>query len=199
MNQTGFVKFLGITILAVALGFTASVVSAEKAMDPAVMKRWMEYSTPAEHHVVLAPLVGSWNYMSTSWEAPGAEGSVSTGTAETKWIFGGRFIEQNVKGMWMGQVFEGRDITGYDNQKKQYVSVWYDNMGTGMAMSDSGSYDAKTKTLTQTGMCSCPKTGGDRPFRWETQIIDNDNYTFRVYMKEGRKEFVAMEIAYKRK
>ena len=44
----------------------------------------------------------------------------------------------------MGMPMEGWSIEGYDNGKKEFVNIWIDNMGSGMA-SSSGKYDEVTK------------------------------------------------------
>ena len=49
--------------------------------------------------------------------------------------------------------FEGMGIVGYDNLLKKFVSVWIDNMGTGL-MPGTGTYDAATKTYTYTTVVS---------------------------------------------
>ncbi|HWP91425.1 MAG TPA: DUF1579 domain-containing protein [Thermodesulfobacteriota bacterium] len=164
----------------------------------AMMEKWKEYATPNENHKVLGALVGDWDYTVKWWMTPDGEPEVSTGTSEVEWIMGGRFIQYEVEGTSMGQPFEGLGITGYDNEKKQYRSVWIDNMGTGI-MTASGSYDPNTKTITDQGTFSCPAEG-EKAFRAVTKIVDNNNFTYEWYMNgPDGKEFRAMEIVYTRK
>ncbi len=164
----------------------------------AMMEKWKEYATPNENHKVLGTLVGDWNNTVKSWMSPDGKPEISKGTSEIDWIMGGRFIEQAVEGTFMGQPFEGMGIMGYDNEKKQYQSVWIDNMGTGI-MTGSGNYDPKTKTLTDQGTFSCPAEG-QKSYRGVTKIIDKDNFTYEMYMAgPDGKEFRAMEIVYTRK
>jgi Protein of unknown function (DUF1579) len=102
------------------------------------------------------------------------------------------------EGTSMGQPFEGMGIMGYDNEKKQYQSVWIDNMGTGI-MTGSGNYDPNTKTLTDQGKFSCPAEG-EKSYRAVLKMKDNDNFTYEWYMAgPDGKEFRAMEIVYTRK
>jgi hypothetical protein len=164
----------------------------------AMMEKWKEFSTPNENHKVLDTLVGDWDYTIKWWMSPDAKPEESEGTSEIKSIMGGRFIEQAVQGTSMGQPFEGMGIMGYDNEKKQYQSVWIDNMGTGI-MTGSGNYDPNTKTLTDQGTFSCPAEG-QKSYRGVTKIKDKDNFTYEWYMTgPGGKEFRAMEIVYTRK
>lgn len=172
---------------------------AASGMDEAMMAKMKEYSTPNENHKALDPLVGSWDYSLKWWKAPGDPSEESTGTNEVKWIMDGRFIEQTTMGSMMNQPFEGRGITGFDNLKKEYTSIWLDNMATGVMVS-SATYDPAMKTFTEKGSFSCPIIQGQMPFRTITKIIDDNTHTYEMYMndKDG-KEFKSMEITYKRK
>ena len=169
------------------------------APDPAMMQQMMKYMTPNDKHRVLDPLVGKWNCVVKGWMKPGDKAEESTGTAETTWVMGGRFIKQEFKGSWAGQPFEGTGYTGYDILREEYQSVWLDNMATGM-MHAAGFYNPKTKTVTTTGQFSCPMTGEkDRWIRSDMKIKSND---FNIYTSYGKtpdgKEFKSMEITYTR-
>src|SRR3989338_2227949 len=89
---------------------------AAAAVDPhaEMMAKMQEYGTPNENHQVLASMVGSWDHSVKWWKAPGTEPDVSTGTTESRWILGGRFVEGAVTGTMMGQPFEGKSIVGFD-------------------------------------------------------------------------------------
>ena len=164
----------------------------------AMMEKFKEFSTPNENHKVLDRLAGNWDYTIRWWMSPDAKPEESKGTSEIKSIMGGHFIEQAVQGTSMGQPFEGMGIMGYDNEKKQYQSVWIDNMGTGI-MTGSGNYDPKTKTLTDQGKFSCPAEG-EKSYRALLKMADNDNFTYEWYMTgQDGNEFRAMEIVYTRK
>jgi hypothetical protein len=206
--QTLSKTFLLLVILTV-FGFLCIVIATQAGEESkekqdsehdhdAMMEKWKEFSTPNENHKVLDTLVGDWDYMIKSWMSPDAKPEESKGTSGIKSIMGGRFIEQAVEGTSMGQPFEGMGIMGYDNEKKQYQSVWIDNMGTGI-MTGSGNYDPNTKTLTDQGKFSCPAEG-EKSYRAVLKMIDNDNFTYEWYMAgPDGKEFRAMEIVYTRK
>ena len=133
------------------------------------------------------------------WMSPDAAPQESTGTSDVKSMYDGRFIEATVSGMHMGQPFMGRQTMGYDNLKKEFTSTWIDNMATGM-MSSSATYDAATKTFTESGNFSCPLKDGPMTYHALTKIIDDNTYMYEMYMpdKDG-KEFKSMEITYKKK
>ncbi len=167
-------------------------------MDEAMMAKMKEYSTPNENHKVLDHFVGSWEYSLKWWMSPDAPAEESTGANEVKSILGGRFIEQITTGTMMKQPFEGRGIIGFDNLKKEYTSIWIDNMATGVMVA-SASYDLVAKTLTEKGNFSCP-FNGQMPFRAVTKIIDEDTHLYEMYTNDKNgKEFKSMEITYKRK
>lgn len=173
---------------------------AAPAMDEATMAKMKEYSTPNENHALLQSLAGIWEYTMKWWMSPDAPPEVSSGTNKIVSILGGRFIKQIISGTSMGQPFEGRGTMGYDNIKKKFVATWIDNMATGI-MSSTSTYDPATKTFTEEGNTTCPlEESGTRSFKAMTKIIDENNFTYEMYLKDpGGKEFKAMEITYKRK
>jgi hypothetical protein len=161
-----------------------------------------ELGGPSEGHKALEPFVGSWTYTGQFWMAPEGEPQTMTGTATNTLIFGGRFLKQEFAGTPFAEgqpPFEGIGFVGYDNMRKEYQSVWFDNMATGM-MRGTGEFDAAAKALTDQGEFSCPMTGEThRKFRATWKIIDANHSTYESYMStpEG-KEFKAMVIEYTR-
>ncbi len=179
----------------------AAVEPVAAAADPQteMMAKMQEYGTPNENHKVLESMVGSWDHTVKWWKATGTEPEVSTGTTESKWILGGRFVEGAVAGTMMGQPFEGKSVVGYDNVKKEYTSLWIDNMATGVMISSS-TYDAATKTFAEKGNFSCPIMGANMAYRGMIKINDENSYVYEMYMTDPEgKEMKSMEIAYTRK
>lgn len=173
-------------------------------VDPAKaaqMAEWQKFSVPTENHKRLDALVGKWNH-TVKWQMnPGDEVQTMQGTNENKWILGGRFIQQDAKGPATESfpAFEGVGITGYDNVKGEYNSVWIDNMGTGMMIA-TGQFDSASNAINESGTFSCPMTGEkSKTFHAVWKIVDNDHYTYEMYTndKDG-KEFRNMEVAYER-
>ena len=177
----------------------APAADAKAAADKEMQEKMMKMMAPGEAHKALEPLVGKWNYTAKFWMMPEAKADESTGTSESSMIYGGRFLKQEVKGMWNGQPFEGMGYTGYDNIRGEYISIWIDGMATGI-MKASGQYDAASKTFNLSGSNSCPLTGEkDRQGRSETKIADNDHNTYSSYAAgPDGKEFKMMEIEYTR-
>ena len=169
-------------------------------VDEEMMAKMQEYGAVNENHKVLENFIGSWDYAMKWWMGPDAPAEESTGTAEITSIMGGRFIDQMVSGMSMGQPYDGRGTLGYNNLTKEYTSTWIDNMGTGI-MTSTASYDAAAKTMTETGSHSCPiSPDGKKSFRAVTTFIDENTFTYEMYTSdENGNEFKTMEIAYNRK
>ena len=177
--------------------------SAQSTMDSAkqaAMEAMHKAGSPSEGHQALEPLVGSWTYTAQWWMAPDAPPQVMTGTATNSLIFGGRFLKQEILGQAEGQPpFEGVGFVGYDNLRKEYQSVWFDNVATGM-MVGTGQFDVATKALINQGDFSCPLTmEAHRLFRSVWTVLDPHHNTYENYMRapDGR-EFKAMEIRYSR-
>ena len=176
---------------------------AMPGMTEEQMAKMKEFMTPNENHRVLDYFVGNWDYSMKWWMKPDAPPEESTGTSEAKWVLDGRFLEENVHGMSMGQPFEGLMLVGFDNAKKVYNNIWLDNMGTGI-MTSTATYDVGGKTFWEKGSHSCPITeGGEKNYRAQTVIKDDDHYTYEWFTSApddpAGKEFKAMEINYTRK
>ena len=198
-----------VVVVSWVLALSGGVAHAEQgtivppAMDPAkqaAMEAMRRLGSPSEGHQALEPFAGTWTYTAQWWMSPDGPPESMTGSATNSLIFGGRFLKQEILGQVEGQPpFEGIGFTGYDNLRKEYQTVWFDNMATGM-MTGTGQFDAATKTLTDQGDFSCPVTGEThRRFRTAWTVINQDHTTYENYMRtpEGR-EFKAMEIHYTR-
>ena len=189
-----FVMLFG--IFGSAFAHAEDKAAADKAAEMAKMEALM---APGEAHKVLEPLAGQWTYTSKFWMTPDGPAQESTGASTDSLIYGGRFLMQVVKGTMNEKPFEGLGFTGYDNIRKEYVSVWLDGVATGL-MTSSGQYDAATKTITETGSHSCPLTGEkDRKVRSVVTLVDNDHKTYTAYAAgPDGKETKMMEISYTR-
>lgn len=174
--------------------------SAEDLKKQEMMKVWQEFATPGPQHKILASMVGKWKYTSKFWETSDAAPQESKGKSHMKLILGDRFLEHKIEGKVMGMKFEGLGITGYDNIKGKFETLWLDNMGTGIAHG-IGNFDDKTQTLTDKGEMSCPMTKSKkREFRGEWKIIDKKNMIYSMFGpgKDG-KDMKQMEMVFTRK
>jgi hypothetical protein len=191
---------LAALVAAVALPHAAAQEGAEPQLSSdmqAEMETWMKLAQPGEHHRHLAPFVGSWKGVVTSWMGPDTEPMVEEGTAQVSWILGDRFLEWKLQGNFGGMPFEGFSIEGYNNGNQRYESMWIDNFGTLIlyytgACSDDGARRKMETTFTD------PMTGGTIFYRSEYSWVDPDHYTFTAFMDKGAGEFKNMEIRWAR-
>src|SRR4051794_13099291 len=86
-----------------------------------MVKKVEEAGKPGSAHHALDALAGDWNVEARCF-MPGSEAAgVNRGTSSSHWIFGGRFLQEDFKGEFMGKTFKGTGLTGYDNLKQKYV------------------------------------------------------------------------------
>lgn len=186
-------------MMAMLFAFSFNILAQDEnaGMNEEMMKAWQESMTPGSMHEILARSVGEWKAEVSTWMDPNQPPTISEAKTVTESILGGRYFKSTHTGMMMGMPFEGFEISGYDNIKKKFFSVWMDNMGTGV-MTTEGTYDEATKTITLTGTTMDPM-GNDMKIRELVKVIDNDNTMFEMYMEEsGKPEMKWMEIKYAR-
>ena len=183
-------------VLVTSVAFSQQTQQQKPPDEKAMMDAMMKAAAPGAEHKKLASFVGTWN-ATVKMYMPGAPPQVSHGTAVNKAILGGRYIEQDFNGDFMGMPFSGVGYWGYDNLKKQYVSTWMDNMGTGV-MTLTG--NAEPTGYTFKGSAPDPMTGKDTPFEEKWTVADNDHHSFEMWgpAPDG-KMFKMMEIDYSRK
>ncbi len=165
-----------------------------------MMKAWMEYGTPGEHHEMLANRVGQWTLEGKMWETPDAEPQPFTGTSTIKSVMGGRYFLEKIEGPgFMGMPFEGRSVFGYDNLTNTYFTFWFDNMMTGV-MRYEGTASGDGKTIHYTVDVPDLMAGKYKKVRAIDKMIDEDHGLFIMYdTTADGDEFKSMEINVTRK
>lgn len=156
-----------------------------------------EFITPNENHELLRFLEGNWTATIAFRATAQIPISTSQATVESRMILGGRYLERILKGT--NDNLEVHIVSGHDNFRDEYTSIWFDNMCTGMITS-SGTYDPATKTISEEGSMSSPTTDqAHRWFRSTTRIINLDHYVFEMFKRdEEGDEFSTMTIEYAR-
>jgi len=173
------------------------VLSATKlyAQD---QEAWKSYMTPGSVHQMMAESSGEWNSSITMWADPSQPPQKMDGSCTNEMIMGGRYLKLSYKSTMMGMPFEGMMLLGFDNAKKEFTSVWYDNMGTGTSVS-TGTYNSQESTLTLMGIMFEPTTGKDVKYRETMKFVDKDNQIMTMYVMQDGKEFKNMEQILTRK
>jgi len=163
-----------------------------------MMKKMAELGAPGPAHKALSPLAGEWTVEAKFWMG-GPEPTESKGIATKHWILGGRFLQEDFKGEFMAQPFQGMGLTGYDKMKQKYVGLWVDSMGTAMASSE-GAADADGKVITMNGTMDDPMTGEkNKPIKYILRIVSQDKHVMEMHdLSLGDKSKMG-EITYARK
>lgn len=188
-----------LTLTALFLTACAGRTSGVSRGAAEVLEAWSTASNPGAGHKLLVPLVGSWSTEVQFWTEPGVPVEVSQGSAESKWILGGRFVEEHYLGIAYGNRVEGRGLFGYDTTTQKFISLWIDNTSTAFHLAH-GDVDALGKTLTYVGQFFDPEAKKFRRTRSVITILDPDRHRFEMYdeLKTGG-EFKTLEILYTRK
>jgi hypothetical protein len=163
-----------------------------------MMKKAEAAGTPGPGHKALEALVGNWKAEVKCWHEPGGSPQVSQGTAKTNWTLNGRFLQEDFHGEMMGKPFRGLYLTGYDNTKQTFNSVWISDMQTSMFVAE-GKGENGNKTITQEGRTSCGATGQTNvPMKTVLRVISNDKHTFEMFDASKGENAKVMEITYTR-
>lgn len=95
-----------------------------------MMEQWMKLNAPGEQHAEFKKTAGTWKTVEKHFMGP--EPMEGKGTSTMRPILGGRYLLQEYKSESPMGKFEGMGIYAYDNMRKEYVSIWIDNMSTGV-------------------------------------------------------------------
>ena len=198
-------RYLVNVVLAATLVTLATSALAEDKKPAAapseeeMMKKWEAAATPGAAHKALDALAGEWEVASKMWMAPDAPPLETKGKNTTRWILGGRFLQDDFDGEFQGKPMKGLGLTGYDNLKKKYNGLWMDTGGTGMFTSE-GTASADGKSFTFTGKMDDPMTGEkDKPLKYTIQIVSHDKHIFEMFDLSNGKSTKMIEMVYTRK
>ena len=197
--RLGYLAMTGLCVVLTVSAAMAKDKKPEKQMDmQAMMETYAKLAQPGEPHKLFASLAGSWTTSTKEWMEPGKPPMESIGSAEMKMLLDGRFLQQELTGDMMGKPYSGIGISGYDNLRKKYVSIWMDSMGTGIfSMEGTASDDGKTITLKGQ---HAELGGGQMTHRALWKILDSNTQTFEMYGAHSHgKEMKMLEITYTRK
>ncbi len=163
------------------------------------MAAWTKANTLGPQHEQFKEMIGTWKVVSKIWMMPGMPPMVSEGTVEFELMLGGRFVRQEFNCAMMGGKYHGIGIEGYDTIKKKYVSIWMDDMCTGIGMME-GTIDATGKVITYFGTMNDPLTGElDKMTKAVLREVSKDECIFTMYeFTEGVGEVKKMEMTYTR-
>lgn len=204
-KQLRFAGFLALAMAALAPWAAADEKGKKAATkggppdEKAMMEMMMKAATPGEQHKKLDAFAGTFDAKLKMWMDPSKPPEESTGTAESKWVLGNRYLEQRYEGTFMGQPFSGLGYTGYDNVSKKYFMNWMDTSTTGV-MAMTGKWDAAGKVMTFSGTVIDPMTGKPCKITEKVTVADNDHHSFEMWGPDpSGKNYKMMEVSYTRK
>ena len=173
------------TLAAAALSVGALTAVAHEHHDhgaPFDEAAWMERTTPGAHHEHLHRFVGDWDAEMTYRMLPGVPEEEGSFVSSWQMVMDGRFVEETVTSETPMGVFEGRGVYGYDNTKKRFVSMWYDNMNTSFFTSE-GFWDESSSTFEFHG--KGPDMNGDwKRVRLNIEFHNEDTFAVREWVYE---------------
>ncbi|MEL6870531.1 MAG: DUF1579 family protein [Pseudomonadota bacterium] len=161
--------------------------------DDAMMQAMQAAATPGEAHQMLAKGVGSFTAEMRMYMAPGAEPMVTQMDLERSMDLDGRVMVEQWQGNVMGQPFEGRGRTGYDNVTKTFWSTWSDNMSTALLVF-KGQADADSEDLVMTAEGVHAVTGMPYKMRSVASRTDDGKELMTMYEDHGQGEFKTMSF-----
>ena len=194
-----------IPVFAICLAASLAPALAEQHEAPAgtpemtpEMQEMFALAAPGPEHEFFQHLAGNWNTESTFWMDPSQPPMITLGKATSQLIMGGRFLQSEFTGDFMGMPFQGLGIDGYDRVQEKFVSVWMDNMGT-MIMKMEGSLDDSGKILTMTSEYIDPMTRKPTQMKTVTTIVSDTEHKFEYFTPgPDGKFFRGMEMNYTR-
>ena len=143
-----------------------------------------DYSKPTVHHDILDNLWGKWSYAVTIASDDGETEALIL-DADYRWALGGRFLVGRYDGYVDGDLFQAREILGYDSFRGEYRSVWVDNNTTAFTLA-TGKYVARSRTLTFNGVQDdVEKNLRDVPFRFVYRFVDDDHFQIEIWRPDS--------------
>ena len=159
-----------------------------------------ELTQPGPEIKRLEALAGTWSTAIKVWadgeDAPAYELS---GTAERKWILGGRYLEEITENATSDGVYQGRGYFGYNRAQGLYEGVWISTEDVEVSF-DKGRIDPETNALVLQGGY-VDAAAGYYIFRTTEFVIDSpDRHVMTIYLTDvdGR-SYKSAEIAFTRK
>jgi hypothetical protein len=176
------------TVIAIAV-----LCCAAAPQDPGQMPK------PGKEHEVLKQFEGEWTFEGKFYMEPGQPPVEMKGSETSKMVFGGWYLNSDVKSTFMGAPFEGRWTMTYSLFKKKYQAGWMDSIMPHLFTSE-GELDGTGKIFTLNGEGFDPATGKATRERWVLEIKDADHHTMAFYGPgTDGKERKTGEIAYQKR
>ncbi|MBL8733161.1 MAG: DUF1579 domain-containing protein [Planctomycetes bacterium] len=151
---------------------------------------------PSPQHKKLADMQGRWDVAIEAIE-PNGQGNSSKGASTLRLLATGLWLIEDFASTFNGLPFQGHGVTGYDPQKKKYVTTWVDSWTPSMLQLE-GDYDKAGKVLTMTGE-GLGTDGKPAHYRNVITWVDQDHFTFEMFVTGAeQKEVKVLTMTYTR-
>lgn len=171
----------------------------DAAPRPQTTEEWVALSKPSGAHRLLEGFVGTWDIKITFWSTPDAIPQVSKGVSDSKWVLGGRFVQESFSGVAGGEKFDGIGLMGFDNGRRRVETVWIDSMNTALATA-KGTFDPESQIFEFEGTVFDPLTSSDKVTKSTVKFLSPNHYVFTMYDHDRIKgDFKSLEMEYVRK
>jgi hypothetical protein len=158
--------------------FAVGPVAAQDQAEAETAAAWAKVAEPGPEHERLDLFVGRWTLEGTYWTAPGAKPRTITGEMQSRWVLGNRFVL--AEGTIGSEAYRILELMGYDNLKRQYVTISASTMFTAIHQS-VGTCDPSGKTFTFTSAYVDPVTGTTKNTRQTIEIRGPDRHVAETY------------------
>ena len=186
----------GLLGLILTIAFVSPAVLADDSRGPKPIPVGPE-------HALLTDQIGTWSVAGKTWHGPGEPGKTQ-GVQVIRGVIGGRGIAYDYTAKGEGFTMTGTGITSYNHYKRRYEAYWFDSFSwTGGSLS-YGTYDAKTKTMTEL-LRGLDEHGKPFDMKVVNVFTDKDHHTLTFFMLgpvvagKARTERRFMELVYTRK
>lgn len=181
--------------LLVAAGAGAAL-GATFAQEPQEPDEAAAMVKPGPEHEPLMKNVGTWSAAIKVYMAPGEPPMEWTGTEVNRLECSGLWVTSSLDSP--DGSFSGRGISGWDAQKKKYVSVWVDSWSTYLGMS-TGTFDKSKNVFSFIGEQLDPATGKMIKNREVTEYPDANTRKLTIWSTPADgKEVKGIEVVYTR-
>lgn len=215
MKRALFAGLCGVVCVVTLSSAVRSQEGAPGMMTPspeemkAMMERMQAAMKPGPEHAELARWAGSYDLTVKMWMGgPGGPPVEMKGTAEIRSIHDGRFmIEEQSYEMMMPNAAGGMDkrphkglgITGYNNFRRMYETVWCDSLNT-QIIKLSGTRPPGSNVTTFYGEMDEPMLNVvGRTIKGVSRVLDDDRFTFEIIDLHAGDNYKVLEMTYARK
>ena len=209
MTKTG--TWMPVLVVSVGVALSAASARAQEGMpDMKAMMKKMEAACKAgKEHAQLAKAAGKWDITVKIWGmGPAAPPMVSKGTAEIESIHDGKFIKETLKydmvmpdadGNMGTKTVTGFSIMGYNNFRKLYETVYFDNISTSFIQMSGTSPPGSNKVFLYGLMDEPMLDMVGRTIKAVATAVSDDKHLFELYDLAAGENYKVIEIEYVRK